>query len=107
MLLRTGHRAKGLIGFAIIAVAFALAAARDKTIRMMGVDGEREQCEAFLRARQLLVFLKHLIHHRVIVVAPVITIAGIGDATFQLLRAIHIGRIKAMRQQESVFTGEA
>ena len=85
MLLRTGHRAERLVGLALVAVAFALAAARHEAVGMVRIHGQREQGEAFLLARQRLILLEHLIHHRIIVVAPVVTVGGIGDAIFQLL----------------------
>ncbi len=51
VLLATGDGAERLVGFAIIAVTFALAGARDKTVRMVGIHGQRKQRKAFARGR--------------------------------------------------------
>jgi hypothetical protein len=58
MLLTTGDRAKGEILFPADVIAFTLAGAGDKTVRMMGVDRQRKEREAFAGLRKFFEFFQ-------------------------------------------------
>ncbi|MNS79495.1 hypothetical protein D3C72_1131510 [compost metagenome] len=82
MFLATGHGAERLIGFAVDLVLFALAGARDKTVRVVCIDGEGKQRETLARFGQLLEFLPGFIQHRVVVEAPIVAIRRVGYGGF-------------------------
>ena len=82
MLLATGDGAEREIFFAIHVVAFTLAGAGDKAVRVMGIDRQGEQREAFSGLRKRLKFFPRLIKDGIVVEAPVVTISWVGDRGF-------------------------
>ena len=82
MLLATGDGAEREIFFAIYVVAFTLAGAGDKAVRVMGIDRQSEQREAFSGLRKRLKFFPRLIKDGIVVEAPVVTISWVGDRGF-------------------------
>ena len=82
MLLATGNGAEREVLFTVHIVAFALAGAGDKAVRVMGIDRQGEQREAFSGLRKRLKFFPRLIKDGIVVEAPVVTVSWVGDRGF-------------------------
>ncbi len=105
MLLATGHGAKGLVVLTVNVVALTFTGARYETIRVVRVDGQRKQREAFTGAGKFLEFLPGFIQNGIVVKAPVIAVSRIGDGGFQLFGTIQV--IETVGFQEHIFPGKA
>ena len=90
MLLATGDRAKREVLFPVDIIAFTLAGTGDKAVRMVGVDRQRKEREAFAGLRKFFEFFPGFIQNGVIVEAPVIAVSGVGDRGFQLFSAVQV-----------------
>lgn len=82
MLLATGDGAEGFIIFSVNVVAFALAGARDETVRMVSIYRQGKEGEAFPGAGQFFEFFPGLLQYGIVVEAPVVAVSGVGDGRF-------------------------
>ncbi len=104
VLLAAGHRAQRAVFLVLPGVAFLAAAGGDKTVRVMGIDGQGKQRERLALFGQLDKLAVHHVQHAVVVPAPVVFVARIGDLIAQLFETVNV--VEAVGFQEGVFTGE-
>ena len=72
--LAAGHRAQRLVSLTVHFIFIAGTAARNKAVRMVGIDGQREQRERFSLFAQRHEFFVYLIQQGIVIPAPVIFI---------------------------------